>query len=217
MFSEPQAEFLMQQLNNPKHREIINKIARKHTHRTSISWEDAAQTACIKVMEAVKAGRFRQGGAEEFYRWVTVVARFEIINFVKKERYRNCQSVDTTIIGTDLSIIDTIPSQEDVFDCVERADLIIKAREAITTLDTRYPQRGYLELWQGMVASKKQTQLAQEMGMSQGEVSRRWKELVVRVAIELGLQPVEQVEAIKREQQKGSKLKNTRKHSKTKW
>ena len=67
-----------------------------------------------------------------------------------------------------------------------------------------------------MVASKKQTQLAQEMGMSQGEVSRRWKELVVRVAIELGLQPVEQVEAIKREQQKGSKLKNTRKHSKTK-
>ncbi|BAY87668.1 hypothetical protein NIES267_71920 (plasmid) [Calothrix parasitica NIES-267] len=214
MFLEPQAEFLIQQVNSAKHREIINKIARKHTRGTSISWEDAAQTACIKVMEAVKAGRFRQGGVEEFYRWVTVVARFEIINFVKKERYRNCQSLDTTIIGTDLSVIDTIPSQEDLFYSCERADLIIKAKEAITILDTRYPQRGYLKLWQGMVASKKQTQLAQELGVSQGEVSKRWKELVARVVVELGLQ---QVEAIKREQQKGSKLKNTRKHSKTKW
>ncbi|MEO0839499.1 MAG: sigma-70 family RNA polymerase sigma factor [Cyanobacteria bacterium J06643_5] len=195
----------------------MNKIARKYTHRTSISWEDAAQTAYIKVIEAVKAKRFRQGGVEEFFRWVTVVARFEIINFVKKERYRNCQSLDTTIIGTDLSVIDTIPSQEDIFDSYERADLILKAKEAITTLDTRYPQRGYLKLWQGMVLSKKQTQLAQELEVSQGEVSRRWKELVARVTVELGLQPVEQVEAIKREQQKGFKLKNMRKYSKTKW
>lgn len=214
MLSESQAESLTKELENPKYREIINKIARKHTHRTSISWEDAAQTAYIKVMEAVKARKFRQGGIEEFYRWTTVVARFEIINFVKKEQKRNCPSLDTNINGTDLSWIDTIPSQEDIFDSEERADLIIKAKAAIKTLDTRYPQRGYLKLWQGKVAGKHYTELMQELGVSQGQISKLWNELVARVTVELGLQ---QVEAIKREQQKDSKLKNTPKKSQTKW
>ena len=214
MISEPQAESLTKELENPKYREIINKIARKYTRGTSIYWEDAVQTAYIKVMEALKAGRFRQGGVEEFYRWTTVVARFEIINFVKKEQKRNCQSLDTTISGTDLAWIDTIPSQEDTFDSVERGDLIIKAKEAITTLDTRYPQRGYLKLWQGKVAGKHYTELMQELGVSQGQISRLWNELVARVTVELGLQ---QVEAIKREKQKDSKLKNTPQKSQTKW
>lgn len=217
MLLEPQPEFLIQQLNNSRYREIINKIAHKYIKGTSISWEDAAQTAYIKVVEAVKAGKFRQGGVEEFYRWAKVVARFEIINFVKKERYRSCQSLDITITGTDLSVIDTIPSQEDLFDSCERADLIIKAQEAITALNARYPQRGYLQLWEGKVAGKHYTKLMQELEVSQGEVSRRWKELVARVVIELGLETIESVEAIKREKEKDSKLKNTRKRSKAKW
>ncbi|MEO1432996.1 MAG: sigma-70 family RNA polymerase sigma factor, partial [Cyanobacteria bacterium J06633_8] len=181
MLSEPQAESLIKELENPNYREIIHKIARKYTLSTSISWEDAAQTAYIKVMEAVKAGKFRQGGVEEFYRWMTVVARFEIINFVKKEKKRCCPSLDTNINGTDLAWIDTISSQEDIFDSYERADLIIKTKEAITTLDTRYPQRGYLKLWQGEVAGKHYTELMQELGVSQGQISKLWNELVARV------------------------------------
>ncbi|MCJ8278439.1 MAG: sigma-70 family RNA polymerase sigma factor [Rivularia sp. ALOHA_DT_140] len=211
---KPQAEFLIKQLNSPKYREIINKIARKYTRGTSISWEDAAQTAYIKVMEAVKAERFRQGGVEEFYRWTTVVARFEIINFVKKEQNRSCPSLDTIITGTDLSWIDTIPSQEDIFDSVEHTDLIIKVKEAVINLDIRYPQQGYFKLWQGKFAHKHYTELMQDLGVSQGEISRRWKKLVALVLVELGLQ---EVEAIKEENQNYSKVKNTRKRSKTKW
>ncbi|MGD1872975.1 MAG: sigma-70 family RNA polymerase sigma factor [Mastigocoleus sp.] len=188
MFSELQTECLLQQLENPKHREIITKIALKYTRGTSISWEDAVQTAYIKVIKALKTGQFHQAEVEKFYRWMTVVVRHEIINFVKKERSHNNQSLDTTIAGTDLSWIDTIPSQENIFDSVERADLIIKAKEAITVLDTHYPQYNYLKLWQGRVAFKKQKYLAQELGVSQGEISRRWKKLIEHIVIELGLE-----------------------------
>jgi RNA polymerase sigma factor (sigma-70 family) len=211
--SKPVAETFTNLLIDADHQEVIAKIARKYTRGSSISWEDAAQTAIMKVLEAVKAGKFRQGGVKQFQRWATVVARYEILNFVKKEYLRNYQSLDVTISGTDLSLIDTIPSEFNLLETVTRADLIIQAKEAITNLDSRYCDRGYLKLWQLMVEGKNQTQQASFLGISQGEVSKRWKELVERVGMELGiLEPL----AVKQEQQ-NSKLQDTRRRSKAKW
>ncbi len=213
MQSKPVAEPFTHLTIDAEHQELIAKIARKYTRGTSISWEDAAQTAMMKVYGAMKAEKFNHGGMEEFQRWATVVARYEILNFVKKECLRNHQSLDASITGTDLSLVDTIADEFNLWDSVARADLIIKAKQAIINLDSRYCDRDYLKLWQLMVAGKNQTQQASALGISQGEVSKRWKELVRRVTMELGLL---EPEAVKREQQ-NSKLKDTRKRSKAKW
>lgn len=192
------------------HQQLITKIARKYCYA---NWEDATQTAMMKVYEAVKAGKFHQGGIAEFQRWATVVARYEILNFVKKESLRSHQSLDATIAGTDVSLVDTIADEFNLLEAVARADLIIKAKQAIINLDSLYPKRGYLKLWQLIVTGKTQTEQASALGVSQGEVSKRWKELVGRVTIELGfLEP----EAIKREQH-NSQLKDTRRRSQAQW
>ncbi|MDZ7962484.1 MAG: sigma-70 family RNA polymerase sigma factor [Aulosira sp. DedQUE10] len=161
----------------------------------------------------MKAEKFHQGGIAEFQRWATVVARYEILNFVKKESLRTHQSLDATIFGTDISLVETIPDEFNLLEAVARADLIIQAKQAIINLDSLYCDRGYLKLWQLMVAGKNQTQQASALGISQGEVSKRWKELVERITIELGLL---QPEAVKREQQ-NTQNKHTRRRSKAKW
>jgi RNA polymerase sigma factor (sigma-70 family) len=190
MLSKPSADSQESLLLDIKHRRIVERIARKYTQGTSVIWEDALQTAFIKVLEAIKAGRFRHGGTEEFYRWATVVARYEIIDFVRREIRRQCGSLDQVIPGTDLSILETIPDKLNLFDVVERADFTLHVIKVIDTLDQLYPERGYLQIWQGQIQGKKQVEIAQEMGVTQPEVSKRRRELTMRVACELGLLPI---------------------------
>ncbi|NJR67679.1 MAG: hypothetical protein HC771_02680 [Synechococcales cyanobacterium CRU_2_2] len=84
--------------------------------------------------------------------------------------------------GTDLAVLDTIADQFDASETLERNDLLGQAIAAIHELDQHYLARGYLKLWQGQVQGKKQTQLATDLGITQGEVSKRWRELVARIA-----------------------------------
>lgn len=198
----------------PEHCQRIEQIARKQTRGTTIAWEDAAQVAQIKVLQAVRNGKFRQGGADEFYRWAATVARFEIIDLVRKEKYRHCTSLDAAIIGTDLLLADTIADDFNALDSLEQTDLIVRAMTTIRELDQRHPERNYLKLWQGQVQGKKQTQLAMELGVSQGEVSKRWKELVGKVAETLGLL---KPETIQQEHQSVRQRQIKRKRSTAQW
>lgn len=197
-----------------EHCQRIERIARKQTRGTTIAWEDAAQVAQLKVLQAVREGKFRQGGAVEFYRWAATVARFEIIDLIRKEKYRHGVSLDAAIPGTDLLLSDTIPDEFNALDSLERTDLVLRSLEAIRELDQRCPERSYLELWQGQVQGKKQTQLAMELGLSQGEVSKRWKELVGKVAEALGLL---HSETIQQERQSARKRQVERRRSTTQW
>jgi RNA polymerase sigma factor (sigma-70 family) len=181
----------------PEHQQRLRRIARKQTQGTAIAWEDAAQIAQLKVLQALRSGKFRHGGSAEFYRWATVVARFEIIDWVRKEKSHPYTSLDAPLPGTDLLMLDTIADAFDASDSLERADLVLRAIAAITQLDQQHPDRGYLTLWRGQVQGQKQIQLAADMGITQGEVSKRWRELVGRVAEVLGLASVT---AIKQEQ-----------------
>jgi RNA polymerase sigma factor (sigma-70 family) len=174
-------------LLNPRHQTLVERIARRQTRGTSVLWEDAAQSAHAKVLQALQAGKFRQGGINEFYCWAATVARFEIIDLVRRERYRNCASLDRPIPGTDVLLSETIADPFNLLDAVERSDLALRAIEAIALLDQRYPDRAYGLLWQGRVQGKHQTQIAAELGLTQGAVSKRWKELVRRVAETLEL------------------------------
>jgi len=169
------------------YRQRLEKIARKYTRGTGLSWEDAFQIAHLKVFLAFQAGKFRQGSVEEFYYWAVAVARCAIIDFVRKESLRKYQSLDDNLPGTDMPLLDTIPDEFSTLDAIERADLILKALESIYKLDKCYPHLNYLKLWQGKVDGKTQTQIAAELRISQGEVSKRWQELVKRIAELLGL------------------------------
>lgn len=175
------------------YRQRLEKIARKYTRGTGLSWEDAVQTAYLKVLQAFQAGKFRQGEAEQFYYWAVTVARCVIIDFLRKESLRKCQSLDSNIPGTDITLLDTIPDEFSTLEATERADLILKALEAIYQLDKDYPQRKYLKLWQGKVDGKTQIQLAGELRISQGEISKRWQELLGRISESLGLFKIQDV------------------------
>ncbi|MEQ8996141.1 MAG: sigma-70 family RNA polymerase sigma factor [Coleofasciculus sp. B1-GNL1-01] len=181
-------QFFAQLLNHPDYRQMIDKIARKNTRETAIDWEDAAQTAHIKLFQAVMAGKFRTGEINQFYRWSKKVARLAIIDLMRHEKQRRCTSLDQTIPGTNVSLLETIQDEFDVLDTVERTDLINRAIAAISELDQRYPNRGYQKLWQGKLQGKTQVELIADLGLkSQGAVSKRWRELLERLAEELGL------------------------------
>ncbi|MBU7584520.1 MAG: sigma-70 family RNA polymerase sigma factor [Nostoc sp. TH1S01] len=174
-------------LISSNYRQRLEKIARKYTRGTSLYWEDAVQIAHLKVFLAFQAGKFRQGNVEQFYYWAVAVARCVIIDSVRKESLRKYQSLDDNIPGTDMSLLDTIPDEFSTLDAIERGDLILQALESIYQLDKSYPHRNYLKLWQGKVDGKTQTQIAAELKISQGEVSKRWQELLGRIAELLGL------------------------------
>lgn len=169
-------------LANRSYCQRIESIARKQTQGTSIAWEDAAQTIHIKVLQAIKAGKFRQGGSLEFYRWCTRVARFELIDLVRKEKRKCWISLDSPLPGTDLSLLDTLADEFNLLDTVERSELLRKALDLIDSLDRQYPNRGYLKLWQEQVQGKSQVEIAQGLGLTQGAISKRWRELTQRIA-----------------------------------
>ncbi|GET37981.1 sigma-70 family RNA polymerase sigma factor [Microseira wollei] len=192
----------------------IERIARKQTRGTRVSWEDAQQVAYEKVLQATQAGKFRKGGVEEFYHWAATVARFAIIDLVRHEQQFHCQSLDQNIPGTDVPLSETIADEFNLLDAFERADLVLKAIEAIALLNRRYPARAYLKLWQGRVEGKSQAQLAAELGVTQGAISKRWKELCHSIAQILGLL---QVDAVKQELGQIHQQKTRRTRSQTKW
>lgn len=181
-------------LGDREHQQRIERIARKNTKGTEVSWEDAVQTAQMKVFREAKAGKFARGNVEQFYCWATVVAKFAIIDLVRQEKQQRCRSLDHPLPGTDVLLRDTIADEFDLLDAIERADLVLRAIEAIGILDQRYPQRGYLKLWQGKIRGKTQTQLAKDLEITQGAVSKRWAELIARLVRVLQLLPVGEIE-----------------------
>jgi RNA polymerase sigma factor (sigma-70 family) len=215
MISKQQSECYYQELlRDWYYCQKLEKIARKYTKNTSLSWEDAVQVSHLKIFQAVQAGKFKEGGVEQFYHWATTVAKCEMIDFVRKEKLRNCQSLDCNIPQTDIPLLDTIPDEYNALDALERADLIIQAIEAIHQLDQSYPHQQYLQLWQSKIDEKTQTQLAAELGISQSEVCKRWQELVERIAEALGLL---EFEGVKRKHQVTCKQKTIRERSTKQW
>ena len=215
MILKQQSEDYYQELLHDSHyQQKLEKIARKYTKNTNLSWEDGVQAAHLKVFQAVQSARFQQGGIEQFYHWATTVAKCEMIDFVRQERLRNCQSLDCNIPQTDIPLLDTIPDEYNILDAAERADLIIKAIETIHQLDQSYPHQKYLQLWQSKIDEKTQTQFAAELGISQSEVCKRWQELVERIAEALGLL---EFPGVKHKHQVTCKQKTIRERSTKQW
>lgn len=184
-------------LSEGKYRQRVERLARKNTAGTSVLWEDAAQEAEKKVLLAARDGKFRQGGVREFYSWAVAIAANCIKDLVRKEKRTRgdwiWQSFSQTIPGTDITVEETIADDFSSWDAVERANSVLQVREAIEAINQRYPEKKYLQLWQGLLEDKTQSQLAAELGVQQPAVSKIQKELLLRVAAELELFTAEEV------------------------
>jgi RNA polymerase sigma factor (sigma-70 family) len=159
-------------LTQSAHLDRINQIARKQTRGSNVDWEEAVQVAQLKLLTAVRAGKFRQGNEQDFDRWASTVARFAIIDLVRKEKAQS-------------SLVIEPPDPFDALEALAQAEAVLAVRAAIKELDRQYPDRGYSLLWLGKVQEKKQSELAQELGLSQGAISKRWQELLHRLAVVL--------------------------------
>lgn len=188
-YLEGDIQVCKQLLIAPEYLQKVKRIARKHTKGTSVSWQDAEQTAHEKVLQAVKSGKFREGGVNKFYSWAETVARYEIIDLVRKEKQFKWSSLDRKISGTDMPLSETIPDELNLLEAIERTDFVFRAIEAIEAINRRFPNQGYQKLWRGRVEGKTQTQIASELGVTQGDISKRWKKLLKYIAEELGLSP----------------------------
>jgi RNA polymerase sigma factor (sigma-70 family) len=173
-------------LTDPTHLQRIAQIARKQTRGSNVDWEDAFQTAQLKLIVVTRAGKFTYGTAQDFDRWALTVARFEIVDLVRRSKRREWDSTDRIVVDR-LTVIDTIADPFNSLTAIEEAELVFRIKAAIVTLDKRYPNRSYSQLWLGRVNDHKQVKIAQELGLTQSAISKRWHELLARLAVEIGL------------------------------
>jgi RNA polymerase sigma factor (sigma-70 family) len=173
-------------LTDPANVQRMTQIARKQTRGSTVDWQDALQSAQFKIITAIRAGRFRSGTELDFDRWALTVARFEIVDLVRKSKCREWDSLDRPL-APNLTLLDTIADPHNVFTAMEEADLSLRVKTIIIALDQRYPHRSYYDLWLGKVNEKNQTEVAKELGLTQSVISKRWRELFALLAIELGL------------------------------
>lgn len=174
-------------LTNPAHLDRITKIARKQTQGSTVDWQDALQTAQIKLIVSIRAGKFRYGTEQDFDRWANTVARFEIIDLVRKSKCREWDSLDRSL-ADNLTLLDTIADPLNSFTTIEVADLVVQVKTAISNLDRLYPDRSYYQLWLGKVNEQTQAEIAKRLGLTQSAISKRWQELLYRLTIELGME-----------------------------
>jgi RNA polymerase sigma factor (sigma-70 family) len=180
-------------LADPSHIQRIEQIARKQTRGTTIDWEDARQAAQTKLLKVIAQGKFRQGDRDGFYRWAMTVAKYEMIDLVRKEQRRHCSSLDQPIADSDLTVMDTVADPLDAFDSLAQAELVMQVRTTIAALDRQYPTKRFLEIWQAHLQGQNQTEIATTLGISQSAVSKRWKEFVQLLGEQLGVMAPELV------------------------
>ncbi|MBW4541342.1 MAG: sigma-70 family RNA polymerase sigma factor [Myxacorys chilensis ATA2-1-KO14] len=215
MISSDLPASVLQWLETFIERKSVDPIARRQTRNTAIAWEDAVQAAHEKLWRVTQQGCFRSGGETEFYHWAMRVACFAIIDYCRQQHsHSRYDSLDQVLPGTDIPLLETLIDEFDGLDAIDRADWILKFVEIITDLNQRYPKRGYLKIWQGLVQGKTQSEIACELGVEQPEICRRWKQ--VRQHIVTAYSQFEG-ETIAQQQQQDGQRPRTRRRSTEEW
>lgn len=173
---------LEHRLSASEHLRRITQIARKQTRYTNVDWQDALQTAQFKLVKGLRAGKFI-GTEAEFDRWALTVAKFAIIDLVRSSMRYQTQSIDR-LSEDSLAIIDTLTHFDNNIARIESANFAWQVRAKVLALDRLYPNRSYYHLWLGKVNDQTQSEIAQELGLTQGNVSKRWQDLIARLALE---------------------------------
>jgi RNA polymerase sigma factor (sigma-70 family) len=173
-------------LTDRDHHKRLEQIARKQTRGSGVDWEDALNAAQYKILKAFQSGKFRDGDADAFYRWACSVARFEIIDLVRKDKRERCSSLDQSIGEGESTWLELVADDFNALDSLVRSDLVERAIAAIVAIDQAQPEKCFLQLWQAKLTDKRQTELAAELGLTQSAISKRWKELTHQLTAHLG-------------------------------
>lgn len=130
------------------------------------------------------ANRFESDKGYEFSTWAIACIKNEIL---KELRHENAQmrKAEKTVMSLDedvrirgnsgesISLAEVIPSDFNLEEYIIRKEQIEQLRAAIATLDE--VDRKYISLY---LAGAKQGEIAKELGLSQGYVSRKFKAIV---------------------------------------
>jgi RNA polymerase sigma factor (sigma-70 family) len=167
-----------------KFKAVIAKYANRNHH---INQEDAAQTIKLKIIQALKKGKYNPEWGN-FHHWCLTVTRFAMIDLVRKsQRHPTVISLDQNLKGTDIPISETISDDFNLLDSLEKAELINRVKSIIFSLNKSYPQRNYYKLFLAKIAGKTQAEIALDLNITQSAVSKRWKELIFRITEEIQL------------------------------
>ncbi|VXD24076.1 putative RNA polymerase sigma factor, sigma-70 family [Planktothrix serta PCC 8927] len=188
-------------LKRPEYYLICKIIAKKRFLGKSKDWEDAAQVAFEKILIEALNGKFKEGNLEKFNRWCSTVALNAIRDSLRKlkiesEFFKNQSS----------QINDNVP---DIREDLETLNTNTQIQKAIISIDLQNPNKQFLQIWQGLKSGKKQTEIAQDLGLKQAEVSKRFRELSALVGKELGWLNVKQVEEMLKTIRQGRKPKRS--------
>lgn len=186
-------------LERPQFYKMVENLAKKFFLGTPYSWEDATQIAFEKVLKAARAGQFRQGNVDYFYRWSLRVAHNCIRDLVRKNNRENLQyrtqSLNQTLsLDTETTLDQLKSSSINLWESIENADTFEQIEAAVQRIHQQYPQKDFLQIWEGLAAEKKQTEIAKMLEVKQAEVSKRKQELAFRVGKELGWFSVQELE-----------------------
>ncbi len=139
--------------------------------------------------------RFRRGG-EEFYSWLNKVVENTIVDLLRQANRKSKwlrRSLDQPLPGTNIKLKDSLADEFNLADAVEFADTVAQVIQAVKKIDYQQPKKKFLQLWQALYQERKQGEIAEELQVKQGEISKRRKELLKLIATELGLVNLEQV------------------------
>lgn len=188
-------------LKRPEYYLICQIIAKKRFLGQSSNWEDAAQAAFEKVLIEALNGRFTQGSLESFNHWCSKVASNCILDLLRK-----LKTESDFFKNQNLQIIENVP---DIREDLETINTNTQIQKAIISVDLQNPNKQFLQIWQGLKSGKKQTEIAQDLGLKQAEVSKRFRELSALVGKELGWLNVKQVEEMLKTIRQGRKPKRS--------
>ena len=173
----------------PEYQRKFKAIVAKYTSSNNLNREDVAQTARLKVIQALKAGKYNPD-LGDFYHWALTVTRFAIIDLIRKShRQTKVISLDQNILGTDILLGETVADDFDLLDTLEKVELVTKVRNIIDALDKRFPQKNYQQLFLAKIAGKTQKEIAYDLKITQSAVSKRWQELILRITAEMEIIP----------------------------
>ena len=209
-------EICKQVVKHPHYRLRVEIIARQQTVSTWLPWEDAVQEVHIHILKVMGDAPLSLGGEREFYRWLEKVAENTIRSLLRKERRKNKwhkQSLDQPLPGTNIKLKDSLADEFNLADAVEFADTVAQVVQAVTKIDQQHPKKKFLKLWQGLRQERKQGELAEELQVKQGEISKRRKELLRLIAAELGLVKLGQVKQELHAMRQGKLKQRKRSHS----
>ncbi|SKB11156.1 putative RNA polymerase sigma factor, sigma-70 family [Planktothrix sp. PCC 11201] len=188
-------------LKDPKYYQLCQIIAKHRFSGQSHNWEDAAQTAFEKVLIQALRGNFTQGDLEQFNHWCSRVASNCIIDLLRKIKTER-----EFLKNQSREITNHLP---DIREDLETTDTNAQIQTAIISVDQENPKKQYLQIWQGLKFEKKQKQIAQDLGLKQSEVSKRYRELALLVGKKLDLLNVKQLEEELKNIRQGRKPKRS--------